>query len=275
MYKIGVFALINCTTKRALRYYEKEGLLIPKLFDGKCRYYDDDQFETISKIISLKQVGMSIDDIKSVIDGADESVVLLNRKKQIEENMHKEKTQLDNIEFLLKVNKKKYEITIKKVPKINVIVFEDIINGYKKTRQFVNKARFEFIKLNPKAKNPLHPYCYVTFNEDEKSNDSIKAKYVQLVEDKIKESETIKAREEVAVLVASTYCEANKECYFEAYKEILIFIKMNNYQKVGEVRFVNINEGSEKGEQSNLIEIQLPIRLLDNYRGGDEYEGSE
>ena len=41
MYKIGVFALINCTTKRALRYYEKEGLLIPKLFDGKCRYYDD------------------------------------------------------------------------------------------------------------------------------------------------------------------------------------------------------------------------------------------
>ena len=51
--------------------------------------------------------------------------------------------------------------------------------------------------------------------------------------------------------------------------------KMNNYQKVGEVRFVNINEGSEKGEQSNLIEIQLPIRLLDNYRGGDEYEGSE
>lgn len=59
----------------------KRVLLIPKLFDGKCRYYDDDQFETISKIISLKQVGMSIDDIKSVIDGADESVVLLNRKK--------------------------------------------------------------------------------------------------------------------------------------------------------------------------------------------------
>ena len=66
MLKIGDFSKLAKVTIKALRYYEKECLLIPKHVDAYTgyRYYETNQLLEISRIISLKQVGFSIDEIK-------------------------------------------------------------------------------------------------------------------------------------------------------------------------------------------------------------------
>ena len=55
MYKIGDFSKMSKTTIKALRYYEKEGLLKPAFIDQDTsyRYYESSQLVDISKIISL------------------------------------------------------------------------------------------------------------------------------------------------------------------------------------------------------------------------------
>ena len=55
MLKIGEFSKMLKVTIKALRYYEKEGLLIPKHIDNfnGYRYYESNQLIDISKIISL------------------------------------------------------------------------------------------------------------------------------------------------------------------------------------------------------------------------------
>ena len=65
MLKIGDFSKMSKVTIKALRYYEKEGLLIPKYVDESngYRYYESNQLLALSRIISLKQVGLTIKDI--------------------------------------------------------------------------------------------------------------------------------------------------------------------------------------------------------------------
>ena len=73
MYKIGDFSSMSKTTIKTLRYYEKQGLLTPVYIDQNTgyRYYESSQLIDISKIISLRQIGLSIKEIKKVLDGYD------------------------------------------------------------------------------------------------------------------------------------------------------------------------------------------------------------
>ena len=69
MLRIGDFSKLSKVTIKALRYYEKEGLLIPKnvdVFNG-YRYYESNQLLDVARIISLKQIGLSIDEIRKII----------------------------------------------------------------------------------------------------------------------------------------------------------------------------------------------------------------
>lgn len=53
MYKIGDFSNMSKTTIKTLRYYETSQLV------------------ELSKIVHLRQAGLSIKDIKSILDGQD------------------------------------------------------------------------------------------------------------------------------------------------------------------------------------------------------------
>ena len=83
MYKIGEFSSLAKTTIKTLRYYEKENLLKPVYIDLNTgyRYYETSQLIEISKIIALRQIGISIKDIKKVLDGHDLKKILTKRKK--------------------------------------------------------------------------------------------------------------------------------------------------------------------------------------------------
>ena len=86
MYKIGDFSSMSKTTIKTLRYYEKVGLLKPVYVDLNTgyRYYETNQLIELSKIISLRQIGLSIKDIKKILDGCDMSEILHKRKEEID-----------------------------------------------------------------------------------------------------------------------------------------------------------------------------------------------
>lgn len=82
MYKIGEFSTLSKTTIKTLGYYEKQKLLIPACID-RYRYYETKQLVELSKIISLRQVGLSIKDIKKIQDGCNMKKLLEKRKLKI------------------------------------------------------------------------------------------------------------------------------------------------------------------------------------------------
>ena len=87
MYKIGEFSILAKTTIKTLRYYEKEGLLIPAFVDTNgYRYYDTNQLLELAKIVSLRQIGLSIVEIKKVLNDENSLQEILNLRRQVIEN---------------------------------------------------------------------------------------------------------------------------------------------------------------------------------------------
>ena len=112
MLKIGEFSKMLKVTIKALRYYEKEGLLIPKHIDNfnGYRYYESNQLIDISKIISLKQVGLSIEEIKRIIINKEPiDVILKSKKEELENVISLYKYQLSKFNYLLKEKDMKEE----------------------------------------------------------------------------------------------------------------------------------------------------------------------
>ena len=103
MYKIGQFSVLSKLTIKTLRFYESEGLLKPSFIDRNTgyRYYEANQLVDISKIVSLRQIGLSINDIKEVIKGSNVKKILEKRKDEIENNLRLEYSQLSKISYLL------------------------------------------------------------------------------------------------------------------------------------------------------------------------------
>lgn len=58
MFKIGEFSKLSMLTIKALRFYEKEGLLIPAHVDewSGYRFYEAKQLETAATIKALRQL---------------------------------------------------------------------------------------------------------------------------------------------------------------------------------------------------------------------------
>lgn len=71
MLKIGEFSKLSYLTIKALRFYEKEGLLIPQKVDQKTgyRFYKTSQLTDAAMIKSYRQLGLTIEEIKEIYSG--------------------------------------------------------------------------------------------------------------------------------------------------------------------------------------------------------------
>jgi DNA-binding transcriptional MerR regulator len=70
MYTIGQFSQICRVSIKALRHYEKMGLLVPARVEpgNQYRYYTSDQVAILKDIILMKELGLSLKAIKQMID---------------------------------------------------------------------------------------------------------------------------------------------------------------------------------------------------------------
>ena len=91
MLKIGDFSRLSHLTVKALRFYEKERLLIPASVDEWTgyRYYETSQLEDAAKIKACRQLDLSIDEIRAILSGADRMQVLSDKAKALSKQREK------------------------------------------------------------------------------------------------------------------------------------------------------------------------------------------
>ena len=68
MYKIGELSKLSQIPVKTLRYYDSEGILEPDYIDDFTgyRYYDAAKLSDCYRIIALKELGFSLNEIKEV-----------------------------------------------------------------------------------------------------------------------------------------------------------------------------------------------------------------
>ena len=66
--KIKEVELLLDIPKATIRFYEKEGLLTPSRNDNSYRDYSNEDIERLKKIIILRKIGISVEDIRHILD---------------------------------------------------------------------------------------------------------------------------------------------------------------------------------------------------------------
>lgn len=88
MFTIGEFSRITQLSIKTLRFYHEEGILIPSRVDPSTgyRYYDKRKVEEALSIIRLRNLGMSLDDIRGILESFDDEsdiLLFLERQKEV------------------------------------------------------------------------------------------------------------------------------------------------------------------------------------------------
>ena len=84
---IGEIAEFFGVSRKAIRLYEKKGIMKPVEVDAQngYRYYSADQVRQLNALLELKALGFSLDEIKTVIDGEttrEQLIATLEKKQQ-------------------------------------------------------------------------------------------------------------------------------------------------------------------------------------------------
>lgn len=262
MYKIGEFSKMSKTTIKALRYYEDVELLKPVFIDSYTgyRYYDSSQLVEVSRIVSLRQAGLSIKEIKDVFDGADFKKVLQGRRAEIEKELGNIHTQLSKIDFLLEEQNMKNEIFIKDIPEYTVYYRDGVIDNFSQVASFAFQTGSDCAKANPNLKCTNPEYCYVSYLDGEYKDKDIKIRYAQAVDGLGNETQDIKFMKAPPVTAVCIYHNGSYDSLRDSYNAVLKYIEDNNYTIADNPRECYIDGCWNKDDEKDyLTEIQFPI----------------
>lgn len=264
MYRMKEFSILSKTTIKTLRYYEKEGIFAPYWTHPvtKYRFYDSQQLVTLARVVSLRQLGFSIADLKKITNGKEVRELLQQRKQEIEKNLDIAHEQLLRINYLLEGNDMNYEVLMKTLPNYIVYYKEGIIKDFNALTEFILSSAEECKKENPNLKCVEPDYCYVNYLDPEFKDHNLKVRYAQAVCEMGKENETIHFEQLKEMKAACIYHKGAYENLGSAYGFIMNWIKENGYQMIDSPRERYI-DGMWNKENSEdwLTEIQVPVQI--------------
>ena len=262
MLKISEFSKLSHLTIKALRFYEKEGLLKPASVDewSGYRYYETSQLEIAAKIKSYRQLDLSIDEIKAVFNGADVKEILQGKFKSFVKEKQLIESRLSIIKSILEDNEMKYQVTEKVIPEKIVYTAETVLKTYSDNMQWIPFVGQECLKLNPDMKCAEPPYEFCEYLDGEYKETDIRIRHNEAVTAFGKESELIKFKKLPEVKVLSIYHKGAYDKIGEAYAFLMKYAEENGYTTAGLARECYIDGiWNKESEEDWLTEIQLPI----------------
>lgn len=263
MYRIGEFSELSKTTIKTLRYYEKEELLIPAFVDPETgyRFYETNQLPELAKILSLRQMGLSINNIKSILKGDNLEQILKSRKQELETEISLYTSQLLQINNLLEGKNMKHEVVLKELPSYIVYYKEGIIKDFSEIVKFILQSAGECKSTNPNIKCVEPDYCYVSYLDGEYKETNMKIRYAQAVSEMGTPNETIKFEKLNPIKAACIYHKGAYDNLRESYSYLINWVEENGYEIAEPIRERYIDGmWNKSSEEEWLTEIQIPIR---------------
>lgn len=138
MYKIGDFSKLCRVPTSALRYYDEIGLLVPAQIDSLngYRYYSLDQLLRLNRILALKDLGLTLEQIARLLDedvSIDEIHGMLRlRQVQLQQQVDEELDQLSRVTTRLKQIEQEgmmpaQEVVLKPLETLPVLSIREIV----------------------------------------------------------------------------------------------------------------------------------------------------
>ena len=264
LYKIGMFANMNRVTIKALRYYDEQKLLVPVYVDEEngYRYYAAGQMAQLHRIIALKNMGFSIDDIRKIIEGAEEKSFLLVKKQEILKEIAVLTDKLSQIENYLARDSINLSapVLIKEIPQAIVCTMKRRIKSYDALFELMPQMGAQMELSDCRCAQPS--YCFTHYLEPEYKEEDILVEICEAVTEKKPDTGDIAFK--VFPKVPMAACIFHKGSYNtlpESYAMLLQYIEENRYEICGNIRESYIDGvWNKETENEWLTEIQIPVK---------------
>lgn len=270
-FKIGEFSKLCFVTVKTLRHYERIGLLVPHEVDQwtKYRYYAASQIEEMSKIRDLKELGLSLDDIKELIeDGLMKPDKNLVERKiaQTREEIQRLGRRLRALEGLYEHTAKRKEmsrIVIKPLPGGTVASFRRHLRSYEE----LGGLCCDVIGPEMRRLGCVCPeetaYCFtVDYNKNFNPED-IDLEYCEIVASKGEDSDLIKFKD--LPVIDKAVCIDHRggyDSFGATMAEVFKYIEEHGMSIIGEPRFCYIHGVWDCEDVADwLTEVQIPVRM--------------
>jgi len=265
--RIGDFSKISRTTVKALRYYDEIGLLKPVKVDQYTgyRYYEVDQLPRLTRIIALKDMGLSLEEIAKLLDENVSIAHILDllRTKQdgIRQKLEDESERLRRVEEWLKQVEKEgkmpdYEVILKKVEPQRVLSIRKKLPGYGSFGELFGELMPYLFQSGAQMIGPP----VGVFHDEEFKEKDVDMELALPVAADVPSKGNITCHQLPGGQMASTIHKGSYATVSAAYTAVMKWIEANGYEVAGpsrEVYFTDPNSGVPESEW--VTEIQFPV----------------
>ena len=268
MFKIGEFSRLSQVTVKALHHYDDVGLLKPAHVDPDTgyRYYTAAQMPRLNRLLALKDLGLSLQEIGILLadDLPPEQLrgMLRRRRAELQQHLDRESQRLARVEMRLTQIQEDnampdYEVVMKSVPAQSVAALRGTVPTYADIEQLFNEI-CPFIEQNKVQwiGPPVALYHDMEYRERD-----VDIEVCVPVAGAVPDHPRIRAMELPACpAMACTIHKGPYEKLIEAYTFMMQWIEDNGYRITGPDREVYL-QGPEPGTNpaDYVTEILFPV----------------
>lgn len=260
-YSIGTFSKLTRTTIAALRFYDKEGIFKPAYTDKQTgyRYYLSSQLSELQEIISLRQVGMSVEQIKEIILHGEKEKILAGYQNELENKISELSMQLNKLK-LIRTDHAPYEVTIRELDDLFVFSKTASLENNRHLYRFIQDTEKEFFNGYPELKTASPDYCFLTYLDNEYRSENMTVEYNMALAPSKTELDNINFKKLPACKAACIYFKGSNKYIGAGFAYLYDWIKKSGYTACGTPRERYI-DGLWNVDSIDkwLTEIQIPI----------------
>ena len=274
MFRIGEFSKIAQVSGRLLRYYDEIGLFSPIHIDKFTgfRYYSAEQMSDLNRILALKDLGLSLDQIQRVlrdnISPDEMQGMLLLKKAEIEQLLQDEPKRIRGIESRLQSIRnaqanKPLNVVIKHSPVQPVLSMRRVVDSFD-----VAMGLFGHIRSALPEKS-TYGLCFCMCHSESIVDRDMDLELGQLIEAKthapvlMDGGLQLQFRELPAVeTMATIVVKGSLETIHTGYTEIGIWAEMNGYRFADTPRELTLQVPQTADSSDLITEIQFPVEAV-------------
>jgi DNA-binding transcriptional MerR regulator len=275
MLRIGDFAQLSRVSPKALRLYDRLGLLKPKKVDStnSYRYYSATQLPRLNRILVFKELGFSLEQIKCLLD---ENIspqeirgMLRLRHSEIQQRLETDRIRLLQVEMRLQELERKksmseYEIIIKPSPSQLVAATLGVISNYQDC-EVIFPRLFDRVYHYAASQGIKHFGSSISIYHDTKLRDkNIPVEAAISIPEKIADNDRevwIYELPEVETMATAIH-QGSFLSLGEAYNALLEWIEKHSYQIVGSTREIYLQYERNGDESQYVTEVQIPVEKV-------------
>lgn len=270
MFKIGEFSKLVQVPVPTLRYYDQMGLLKPMQVDRftSYRYYSASQLPRLNRILALRGLGFSLEEIGAVLDqglSLDELRGMLRmREAQIHEEIRMMEQQLFEVGIRLHLIEREdmmsdYDVILKRVEPQLVAEVRSILQRYSDVGMLYGEI---FTALGANA-GEAGISMAIWYDSEHKDRDIDGGAAIALRRP-VPEAGRVRVHELPGTMMATTIHHGSYATLNNAYQALMQWMEANHYRISGPSRevYLHCTTPVRQDDPSYVTEIQFPVEKL-------------